>query len=520
LLPKVEGNAQNMDGGYKVAILETRLQDPSGRLLRSSLLKDDIDVFSISARDEVSAARLLEVEHNFEMANLIVLIHGDSAPPLTKITKAVVGIITARKNLLVDVAQGRITVTHLVEVVGPRRTTGYFRGPGAVTRRISGEGWIERVAAEAKRIVRNARSRFTPDAPPIPLGSIARATRLTMPIPVRPHADREVHIMFATTRERTTNQSGYYSGVRQKLSYGAALVGIPKNRSIGSIPLPKEFTLFKLRIYKEAEDPDKHFTIQECEAMEVVEWKNAIYAFGMREAFVFVHGFNNSFRESLLRCAQVIWDIRYTGIPVLFSWASKGEGVTDYLYDTDSAIHARLHFIDLLMTLRSAGVTKVHILAHSMGNFLVLDALGNHMHNSRGELGLGELLMAAPDLDSHHYLEVAPKVRAAVTGMTLYASSKDRAMMFSKLARGHIPRAGDVPPQGPLLVDNVDAIDVTEVGAEIFGLNHGTVAEQKSILNDVKLLLSGGVRPPSERLAEIVGMPEDVIPSKWWKFAP
>src|SRR4030095_5263862 len=38
-----------------------------------------------------------------------------------------------------------------------------------------------------------------------------------------------------------------------------------------------------------------------------------------------------------------------------------------------------------------------------------------------------------------------PKVRAAVSGMTLYASWADRALAASKRVAGGIPRAGDVP---------------------------------------------------------------------------
>jgi hypothetical protein len=34
-------------------------------------------------------------------------------------------------------------------------------------------------------------------------------------------------------------------------------------------------------------------------------------------------------------------------------------------------------------------------------------------------------------------------------------------------------RAGDVPVSGPVLVEGIEAIDVTPIGAELFGLGHG-----------------------------------------------
>jgi len=124
--------------------------------------------------------------------------------------------------------------------------------------------------------------------------------------------------------------------------------------------------------------------------------------------------------------------------------------------------------------------------------------------------------MAAPDVDRDHYLKAVPKVLPAAEGMTLYASSTDRTMMASRTLAGNVPRAGDVPLGGPILVEHVDTIDATAVGNDIFGLNQGIIAAKKSILNDIKLLLAHGLRSP--RLAEISGMPEGVKPSKWWRY--
>ena len=64
------------------------------------------------------------------------------------------------------------------------------------------------------------------------------------------------------------------------------------------------------------------------------------------DALVFVHGFNTSFDDAVLRHAQIVWDLQYTGLPVLFSWPSR-ESVLDYVYDQQSAIGAREHFIHL-----------------------------------------------------------------------------------------------------------------------------------------------------------------------------
>jgi esterase/lipase superfamily enzyme len=74
--------------------------------------------------------------------------------------------------------------------------------------------------------------------------------------------------------------------------------------------------------------------------------------------------------------------------------------------------------------------------------------------------------MAATDVDRDNYKSLAAKVRAAASGMTPYASSADRALAASKRLAGNIARAGDVPTSGPTIIDGIDAIDVTAIGAE------------------------------------------------------
>jgi esterase/lipase superfamily enzyme len=149
-----------------------------------------------------------------------------------------------------------------------------------------------------------------------------------------------------------------------------------------------------------------------------------------------------------------------------------------------------------------------------MGNFLVLEALEGAGQILK-KLPLTELMMAAPDLDSDHYLKLVPKISGSF-GMTLYASAADRALLVAKRIAGNVPRAGDVPPSGPLVVDGIDTIDVTAIGAELLGLGHSVFAARPSILNDIRLLIQG-MRPPHERLAEIRGVPENNAP-KWWRY--
>jgi len=376
------------------------------------------------------------------------------------------------------------------------------------------ESW-NRGASEASRTLlsdtwrQEAKSRRAPERP----AEFSGTERRTY---IEDSTESSVTLLFATTRKQASEPE-YFSGERETgtVNYGKAKVHVPRQRALGQVNLPFELKVFGLTLYKQAEDPDRHFILKGCQVMQKDEWLTEISTSGHPEALVFVHGYNVTFLDGVYRCAQIAWDIRYPGIPILFSWASRGSTL-DYLYDRDSAEFARPRFVALLGDLRRAGIQRVHILAHSMGNFSILSALANHPHSEQ-PLGIGELLMAAPDVDTDVFLDLAPRVRRVSQGMTLYASSTDRAMAISKkLARR--ARAGDVPDEGPIILDGIDTIDVTAIGDEILGLNHSTFASSKSILNDVKLLLTTGIRPPGNRLAEIQGMPTGQVPSKWWRY--
>ena len=110
-----------------------------------------------------------------------------------------------------------------------------------------------------------------------------------------------------------------------------------------------------------------------------------------------------SFNDAILRTSQVIWDLQYHGNAILFSWPSRGQHAVLLKYDRNSALFARAHFIALLRILEhDAGIKKVHVLCHSMGNFAVLDALATFV-KTVDPPKIAQLIMAAPDIDRDQF---------------------------------------------------------------------------------------------------------------------
>ena len=111
-----------------------------------------------------------------------------------------------------------------------------------------------------------------------------------------------------------------------------------------------------------------------------------------------------------------------------------------------------------------------------------------------------QVILAAPDIDRDLFIELAGKVQGVADAFTLYASNNDRALQAAKLVARGVPRAGDVPVDGPVVVSGLNTIDASTLGTDIFGLNHSDYADSPILLNDIGLLMKTGLQPPDARL--------------------
>ncbi|MBW6425541.1 transporter substrate-binding protein [Rhizobium sp. XQZ8] len=325
---------------------------------------------------------------------------------------------------------------------------------------------------------------------------------------------RTVDLMIATTRkvEKAANASLNFAPVRSDLTFGAARVSVPAGHSFGQVDRRSWLQVFTFKSVSETE-----FQIQEEKELSREEFTSAIKTANPEDALVYVHGFRNTFDDSVFRLAQIVWDTKYQGVPIVFSWPSRGT-TAGYETDYDSAEYSAPAFRELLRTLKQdAHVKTVHVIAHSMGSRVVLQGLLSS-EPKLGDRPLGELVFAAPDVDSQIFAQQIAIVRSMAKGVTLYANKNDWALFASKQLRNQFMRAGDASmPDGPLVAAGVDTIDISSVGRDFFSLNHSTFSESMSAMEEIASLLSSGVRPPDKRTHILVGMPAASAPT-YWKF--
>jgi esterase/lipase superfamily enzyme len=153
-----------------------------------------------------------------------------------------------------------------------------------------------------------------------------------------------------------------------------------------------------------------------------------------------------------------------------------------------------------------------------MGALVALESLSAAGQGAWSRPQVDELILAAPDVDVDLFEMHIRKSRFVAGGMTLYASSKDRALVASRRA-ARKPRAGDVFESGPLIIEKLDSIDVSEIGDEMFGLNHNTFATNRSLIDDVGRLMLHGERPPHRRSPQIRCVPEGARIPRYWRYS-
>ena len=335
-----------------------------------------------------------------------------------------------------------------------------------------------------------------------------------------------VPVFFGTDRAEEPNPKrlSYGSDRGHHLELGRAFVTVPKLHEVPQIERPWALRIpyFNVTVYEQAEDPNKHFTMQEIKKLSKDGFLRLVHerlAGSQRfkdQALVFVHGYNTSFDNAVYRTAQIAYDLKFDGAPFLYSWPSGG-AVASYTYDRESAGASKPYMREFLqMVCKETGAKAVSIIAHSMGNQPLLDVLKDMKSAAPQGVVISQIILAAPDVDADTFSDLAEAINGLAKGITLYAASNDRALLVSRNFWGHY-RAGDVPANGPLVLPGIDTIDVTAASTDAFAINHSGYAQNNDLLKDIGELIETGKRPPEDRHMKPDRVPTDH--GAYWRYA-
>ncbi len=293
------------------------------------------------------------------------------------------------------------------------------------------------------------------------------------PVPGQPPSTdgfREVQVWYATHRAPTGDltPATFYGGQRAELSFGVAEVSVPNNRNPGTIPRPSIWTL------EFRPDPEKHMILNSVTPVTdrdafFQRVSSVVARSQQKEVFVFIHGYNTSFEGAAIRTAQLAVDMNLDGAPILYSWPSRAS-LLGYQADTRTVADQALlnEVADFLTDVANrTGATRVHLVAHSMGNRVLeraLDVIAARTPNQPPMFN--EVVFAAADVGVDEFEATWPRILHTGRRFTLYASQRDRALQISQQVN-RMQRVGDA--RNIIVRDGLQTVDTTAASGGLLG---------------------------------------------------
>jgi esterase/lipase superfamily enzyme len=315
-----------------------------------------------------------------------------------------------------------------------------------------------------------------------------------VPVAGRAPGTSEVEMLVATTRMRTM-PAEMFSGIRgPALDFADIVVSLPPDsaRQIGEVQLPRQIP----------GDPATDFVTLKADyndrAQALATFRRLVRTTPKKHVLVFVHGFNNRFEDAVFRFAQFVHDsgVEAQVVPVLFTWPSKAR-VLAYGYDRESVEYSRDELESGLRFLaKDPEVGEITVLAHSMGNWVTLEAL-RQMAIRDGKVAqkIHNVILAAPDVGvavAYKQIDQIYALGARRPKFFLVTSEDDKALAISRGVWGE-QRLGSVDPnQEPELKrEGIEVIDATRFRSSD-PFHHGKFAENPRLASVIGRILTPG----------------------------
>ena len=153
---------------------------------------------------------------------------------------------------------------------------------------------------------------------------------------IRPASERIVY--FATNRARldraTTPPSPFGNKMAEDVTWGQCVVNIPVQRH-------KTGTLEEPNWWRNP-DPKRDFLVESVQILSRAQFRTEMQD---SDLLLFIHGYKYTFDGAVLQCAQIQYDLEFSGRPIAFAWPSTGE-LTGYERDAQQATFQRRCFDD------------------------------------------------------------------------------------------------------------------------------------------------------------------------------
>jgi esterase/lipase superfamily enzyme len=295
--------------------------------------------------------------------------------------------------------------------------------------------------------------------------------------------------VFVATNRATETNGEIFNGKRAfALSYDSYAISVPRAHKPGKV----EWADGKPDIATDFVTVDRASFAGSPDFQSAINRAVAGRSVAEREAVVFVHGFNTSYAEGVYRLAQIKHDFRLPGIAVNFSWPSAAE-TRYYVYDRDSIAMSRDALQTLLNDLADSNVSRITLVAHSMGTYLTVETLRQMamLKQTKFQKKLGPVVLLSPDIDVDVFKSQIGRLDPLPKPFIIFTSSKDKALKVSALLTGQKERLGSLSSTKEIGNDNITIVDVSNFkGGD--RLDHFAVATSPELIRLINGILESG----------------------------
>lgn len=256
-----------------------------------------------------------------------------------------------------------------------------------------------------------------------------------------------------------------------------------------------------------------------------------------KEVVLYVHGFNETFATAAYTMGELCHFLGRQHVCAIFSWPASASGnlLLSYATTTESADYSVINLVKTIRLLaRTPGVKGLHLIAHSRGSAVLVDALHELAIETVAAgvdpvnvLKINNVALMAPDIDIQvagqklQVLSSDPDMITRWTGnhlpelisgrFTIYSSPQDRALSISRFLFRSRRRLGQLSleewneeiPDSSTKSGQLDIVVYEGQRTDLFG--HGYFATNPRVSSDLIRLIRDGTKPgePGRALKKI-----------------
>ncbi len=268
-------------------------------------------------------------------------------------------------------------------------------------------------------------------------------------------------VLVGTSRASTAAPALYSNARSANPQFARFEISVPPKREQGTVKFSKRSKV----------DPQTDFVVTSFERLpDSRAFLSAINAEvarrppANRDAALFIHGYNTTFAEGLFRQAQLQHDFERKSVSVHFAWPSAGSTLA-YVADRESALYSRDALETTIDTLGRSNITRMDLVGHSMGGFLLMETLRLMARTESDAFfrKVNAVILISPDIEIDVFRKEAEPVLARGVRIYVLVSKGDRALKISARLRGEHSRLGSIKSANELGGLPVTVIDLSAV---------------------------------------------------------